>query len=103
MVGSTGGHLPHPWSVRRLRNLGSVPEPELHLRSISLTVLRARAVRRLAARVVRAQARMVAGVASFLSCPADSPLPRSVPVHVLLLSRSVLQGVLGRSAELCCR
>ena len=54
--------------------------------------------RRLAARVVRAEARLVAGVAAVLAGAPDPAVPRPLPLHLLLLPRRLLQGVLGRSA-----
>ena len=59
-----------------------------------------RAVRRLAARVVRTQAGLVAGVAGLLAGAADPAVPRPLPGDLLLLPRRVLQGVLGRPAGL---
>src|SRR5689334_3739115 len=49
------------------------------------------------------QARMVAGVPSLLRRDADPVGPGRLPLHLLLLSRSVLQSLLGRSAVLRCR
>ena len=47
-----------------------------------------------------AQARLVARLVAVLSCPADSVGSRGVSPHLLLLSRSVLQSLLGRSSLL---
>ena len=47
--------------LRGLRDLGGVPERALHLRPVSVAVLLAGALGRLAARLVRAQAGLVAG------------------------------------------
>src|SRR6185369_1272793 len=56
--------------------------------------------RRSAHRMVRREAWMVAGAAPVLAGPDHSSISRPLPLHVLLLSGRVLQGVLGRSAEL---
>ncbi len=46
------------------------------------------------------QARLVAGVHAVLGGDADSVGARRLPLHLLLLSRRLLQSVLGRSAVL---
>ena len=53
-----------------------------------------------AARLVRAQARLVAGLAALFARAADPLGAGRFPLHLLLLSRRLLQGVLGRSAVL---
>src|SRR5262249_2513979 len=68
--------------------------------AVPLAVLLARAVRRLASRLVRPQARLVAGLAAVLARAPDPSFPRAVPRHLLLLPRRLLQSVLGRSAGL---
>ena len=70
----------------------------LHVRPVSLAVLLARDLRRLASCVVRAQAVDLAGVAAVLAGASHPSVPRTLPRHVLLLSRRLLQGLLGRSA-----
>src|SRR5215831_14242834 len=51
--------------------------------------------------MVRREAWLVAIAAAVLARADHSAVPGAFPVYVLLLSRRVLQGVLGRSAELC--
>src|SRR5688500_678922 len=95
MVGPAARRLHDPRCLRRLRHVGRLPERILHLRTVSLSLLRPRAVRRLAPRVVRSEARLVAGLASLLPGAADPSLPGTVPLHLLLLSGRILQGILG--------
>ena len=80
---------------------GRAPGRALLLRQLPLAVLLAGAVRRLAARVVRARSRR-GGRRSLPFSPAllILPFPAAVPLHLLLLPRRLLQGVLGRSAGL---
>ena len=56
VVGDAGGGVHGVVGLRRLRDVGGVPGRALHLRPVSVAVLLARAVRRLAARLVRAEA-----------------------------------------------
>src|SRR5689334_21479283 len=95
MVDSAGGRLRDPVVIRGLRDVGRVPEWALHVWAVPLAVLRAGAVRQLTARVVRAEAGVVARVAALLSRAADPAIPGTFPLHVLLLPRRVLQGLLG--------
>ena len=69
---------------------------------VPLAVLLAGAVRPVAARVVRrtGQAGLVAVVAAVLAGVADPLGPGRLPLHLLLLPRRLLQGVLGRPAGL---
>ena len=60
MVGSATQRVPRTLGVRRLCDVGGVPGRALSLRAVPLAVLLARALRRLAARVVRPEARLVA-------------------------------------------
>ena len=48
--------------------------------------------------LVRPQAGLVARPAAVLAGAADPAVPRPLPLHLLLLPRRLLQGVLGRSA-----
>src|SRR5256885_16984757 len=84
--------------LRCLRDMGRVSERALHVRSVSLAVLLPGDLWRSADGMVRREARMVARSAAILAGADHSALSRTLPVHVLLLSRRVLQGVLGRSA-----
>src|SRR5262249_20141166 len=72
----------------------------LHLRPLPLAVLLARTVRRLGAQLVRTETGLVAGVALLLAGPADPVGAGRVSRHLLLLSRSLLQSLLGRSPRL---
>src|SRR5688500_15166361 len=76
--------------------MGGLSERALHLRALPVSVLFAGAVGRLTARGIRPQACVVAGVAALLAGTADPAVPRSLPLHLLLLPRRLLQGVLGR-------
>src|SRR6185503_8632573 len=84
--------------LRRLRDLGRLPERALPLRGLPLAVLLPRDLRRLAARVARPEARAVAGVASVLAGPDHPSVPGSLPADLLLLPGHLLQVVLGRPA-----
>ena len=100
LVDSAARRLPRPLHVRRLRDVGGLPGRSLHLRTVSLAVLFSRALRQLASQLVRPEAGGLAGVAAVLAGAADPADSRAVPLHVLLLSRRVLQSVLERSAVL---
>src|SRR6185437_3300173 len=100
MVASATRRLHDPRRIRRLRDLGGIPERSLHLRAVPLALLFAGAVGRSADGVVRRQAGMVARAAALFTGPDHPALSRPVPRHLLLLSRRLLQGILGRSAEL---
>ena len=65
------GRLPGALGLHRLRDVGGVPGRPLHVRPVPLAVLLAGALRRLAARLVRAEAGLVAGVAAVLAGAAD--------------------------------
>src|SRR5689334_4161507 len=100
MVAAATRRLHDSERFRRVRHVGGVPERALHVRALSLALLLARDLRRFAPRLVWAEAVLVAGVRS-LFAGADHPaLSGLVPLHLLLLSRRLLQGLLGRSVEL---
>src|SRR5688572_14788344 len=84
--------------VCRLCHVGRVPERALHLRTVSVPLLFARVVGRLSARRVRTEARLVARIGPVLTGAVDLAVSGAVPLHLLLLSRRLLQGVLVRSA-----
>src|SRR6516225_4788384 len=88
------------WRISRLRELGRFPEQPLHLRSLYLAVLLARAVWQFPARHVWPQTKMVSRLSALFSSSADPLDTRLVPAHVLLLPRRVLQVVLGGSSSL---
>src|SRR4051812_20671404 len=100
MVAAATRRFSDPWRIRRLRNLGGVSERALHVWAVFIAVLFARGFRRSKDSVVRRETRLVAWAASVLARSDHSAIPGTLPVHLLLLSRRVLQGVLGRSAEL---
>ena len=98
VVGGAAGGLPGAGRLRRLRHLGGVSERALHLRALSVAVLLAGDLRRRRARLVRPQAGVVAGAAAVLAGAPHPAVPRALPLHLLLLPRRLLQGVLGRPA-----
>src|SRR5512132_1167889 len=100
MVAAATRRLHDPRRIRRVRDMGRVPERALRVWSVSVAVLFARAVRRSAHCVVRRKARMVADASAVLSGADHPAFSRAVSFHVLLLSWRVLQSVLGGSAEL---
>ena len=100
MVDDTARRLHRLHVVHRLRHVGGISERALRVRSVSLAVLCTGPVGRLRARVVWPAARVVAGAAAVFTGAADSSVPRTLPLHLLLLPRRVLQGLLGRPAEL---
>src|SRR4051794_39682653 len=65
--------------------------------AVPLAVLRAGDLWRFTARVVRAEAGVVAGAAAVLAGVDHPAVPWPVPLHLLLLPRRLLQGLLGRS------
>src|SRR5262245_41539095 len=86
-----------------VRNLGRVSERQLREWSLPVSVLFTGDLGRLTARDLRTKARVVAGMAAVFTGIADPSISRTVPVHLLLLPRRVLQGVLGRSTGMCGR
>src|SRR5437867_4201717 len=100
MVGAAPRRLPCPGRIRRLLDVGGPAGKSLPMGTLSVTDVRARAVRRSRTLMVRPEAGMVAGLAHLLARGAHSLDPRRFPPDVLLLPRSLLQGILGRSALL---
>src|SRR5262249_40981291 len=96
LVDPAARRLPRPLDVRRLLDLGGVPGKALHVRPVSVAVLFARDLRRLAARLVRPEAFDLAVVAAVLAGVPHPLGARRVPADLLLLPRRLLQGVLGR-------
>src|SRR5690348_1931526 len=100
MVAAATRRLHDPQRFRRLCDVGRVPERPLYLWAVSVALLFAGDLRRLAPRLVRAETLVVAGLRTVLAGTDHPAVPGAVPVHLLLLSGRVLQGVLGRSIEL---
>src|SRR5689334_11261603 len=100
MVAAATRRISDPRRLRRVCDMGRIPERSLHLRAVSLALLFAGDFRRSESGVVRGEAGMVAGTAAILAGADHSPVPGTLPIHVLLLSWRVLQSVLGRSPEL---
>src|SRR4051812_35676930 len=100
MVASATRRLSHPWRVRRLRHLGRISKRALHIWPVSLALLFAGDLGRFPARVAGAEAGVVARPSAVLAGAPDPSISRPVSIYLLLLSRGVLQGVLGGSAEL---
>src|SRR5258705_13527185 len=85
VVGAAARGAAPPVRVRRLRHVGRVPGQALHVRPLPVAVLLARVVRRLAARLVRTEAGVVAGVARVLARAPDPAVPGFLPADLLLL------------------
>src|SRR5262249_51049268 len=109
VVGCTARRVSWSRYVPRVFNLGGLSKRELHVRTVSVAVLRARSLGvtgqcgRSGACLVRRQARLVPRVAPVLPGPVHSSVSRTFPPDLLLLPRRVLQGVLGGSAVVCRR
>src|SRR6476646_1125966 len=100
MVAAANRRFFDPQRIRRLCDVGRIPKRALHVRPVSVAVLFAGDFWRSEDGVVRGEAWMVAGAAAVFTGADHSAVSGTVPVHVLLLSRRVLQGVLGGSDEL---
>src|SRR5690348_4118963 len=100
MVAPATCRLHDPRRLRRLCDVGRIPKRALHLRAVPIAVLLAGAVGRSPHGVVRRETRLVAGPAAVLAGADHPAVSRPVPLHLLLLSRRILQGLLGRSAKL---
>ena len=98
LVGPAAAHVPRTVRVRRLLDVGRFSGQSLRVRAVPVAVLLAAALRRGASRVVRTEARLVARRPAVFARAADPVGARRLPLHLLLLPRRVLQGVLGRSA-----
>ena len=99
-MGAAAGGLPGAFDVHRLLDVGGVPGGALPLRSLPLAVLLAGGVRRSGDELVRRQAGVVAGADPVVGGVLHPLGPGRLPLHLLLLPRRLLQGVLGRSALL---
>src|SRR5262245_58085601 len=100
MVAAATRRLHHPQRLRRLRYVGRVPKRALHVRPVSLALLFTGDLRRLAPRLVRSEALVVAGVRAVFAGADHPAVSGAIPVHLLLLPRRLLQGVLGGPVEL---
>src|SRR5688572_4443720 len=96
VVGTAGDRPRCSYRFPYLRDVGGVPERQLQLRPIPVAILLAGDLRRSGPCVVRSAAGLVAGLAPVLARPDHPPLPGALSVHLLLLPRRLLQGLLGR-------
>ena len=95
MVGAAARGISWTRRVCHLLDLGGLSGTKLLFRSLSLAFLFAGDFRPFATRVVWAEAGLVAGLADFFA-RAPRPLgPGRFSAHLLLLSRRLLQSVLG--------
>src|SRR4030095_8171105 len=95
VVGKPRVRFSWPLGIRHLLHLGRISGPALHGRPVSFTVLFAGAVWFFAARLVWTEAGAGARVGDLFARGPDPLGPGWIPVHLLLLSRRLLQGVLG--------
>ena|SRR5688572_10914360 len=103
LVGPTDGGFYRAFHLHRVFHVGRIAGNELHVGSVSFPVLFARNLWIFAARAAGAKARLVAGMAAIFASVVDSLGARNVPVDVLLLSRGLLQSVLGGPAVVHCQ
>src|SRR6266481_143159 len=99
MVDAAVIRVPRPFNFHCLFYLGRISRNALLARSkrcrLSLTVLFARNIRRLAPRDFRGETSLVALLASIFAGSTGSMGPGGLSADVLLLSGSLLQSVLG--------
>src|SRR5688572_12392957 len=100
MVVAAAADFSGAWHLHCLFHLGGVAGRTLPVRPVPLAVLRARVARRSGTCLVRRETVLVPSLASLLRGYADPVGSRRLSLHVLLLSRRLLQGVLGRSTRL---
>ena len=100
VVGGTARCVPRTFCFLVYTTWAAFQGEHYRIRSVSLAVLRAGVVGRFAARLVRHQPAVVAGIHAVLAGAADPAVPRRLPLHLLLLPRRLLQSVLGGSAVL---
>src|SRR5437762_8828329 len=98
MVAEAAPDFPRIERLRRLFDLGCAARRTLLFRALSLPLLFARDFWGIDASFIRTEARLVARDHALLTVVADSLGARFVPTHLLLLSRGILQVVLGRPA-----
>ena len=99
LVVATAARLYRISDVYRLFHVGGVSGYELFRWQLRLAFLFAGNVWRFATQLVWTQARVVARLAHFLSCTVGSLGTRRISCHVLLLSRRILQSILGGPAR----
>src|SRR5262249_56769122 len=95
VVGPAAGRFSWTERVCHLFDLGCFAGNQLLLRSLSFALLFTRNSRSLATQLVRTEARLVAGLVHFFTCPARPLGPGRISTHLLLLSWRLLQGLLG--------
>src|SRR4051812_46140903 len=100
MVGPAARGLRDPVVLHRLHHVGAAPGSQLYVRAVSLAPVFAGAVGLLPTRVVRPGPAVLAQLAAVFAGDADPALSGVLPLHLLLLPRGVLQGLLGRPAQL---
>src|SRR4051812_16856979 len=101
MVAAACGHFLRTDPLHRLRDVGGLSGKELLGRApLPFALLLTGDIRQLPAFVFRTEARLVAGLAALLARAADPARARVLPLHLLLLSRRLLQSLLGRSARM---
>src|SRR5690242_15143636 len=104
MVGDPGRDIRRVVGICGVRHVGGISERALHIWTVLVAVLFASALcvargyRWSRARVVRRQAGLDPGLPAVFSGAVDPSIPRSLPVHLLLLPRRLLQIVLGGPA-----
>ena len=100
LVGPAPADIPRSRHIHRLLHLGRVPGRSLPLRALSFALLFARDFRPHRRRSWFG-ANPAAGCPVFVTARHAHPVgSRRIPLHLLLLSRRILQSVLGRSALL---
>src|SRR6266478_2010288 len=99
LVVATAARLSWIIGLYRLFHLGGVSGQELLCWQLHLAILFARTFRRFATQLVWTETWLVAVLAHLLSRAVSSLGTRRISPDVLLLSRRILQGVLGRSAS----
>ena len=102
-MASTAARLSRIVDFRRLLHLGRVSGDSLFFRQLHLAFLFAGTFWCFAAQLVRAKTKLVARVANFFACALNSVGAGRIPPDLLLLSRRVLQSILGGPARVHCR
>src|SRR5213078_4225331 len=100
MVGTADLCLSWAFHLRDLFHLGGLARGSLYVRTLSVALLLAGTAGGIAACLVWASAGLVADVAALFTGLVDPVGAGVVSTHLLLLSRRLLQGLLGRPAFL---